>query len=316
MASPVRRINLGSQGLEVSAQGMSCMPMPLYFDPSKTLADITNLTHHAVRRGITFLDPSDIRAAPENEMLLGEALKEWVRPNVELAIKFGISSADGKRVVRGDPPYVRAALGNSLKNLGVDCIDLYYYYQYRVDPHVPIEDTMGELKRLIEEGKIKYIGLCEASASTIRRAHAVHPITAVQVEFSLWTRDAEAEIIPTCRELGIGIVATSPLGQGFSPVGFKLMEDLSKDDFGQSLPKIQPENLGPKAKLFDRVNVIAQRKGCTLPQLALAWVHHQGDDVCPIPGATKIEILEEYVGALSVKLTQEEMKELELPRRR
>lgn len=161
---------MGSQGLEVSAQGMSCMPMPLYFDPSKTLADITNLTHHAVRRGITFLDPSDIRAAPENEMLLGEALKEWVRPNVELAIKFGISSADGKRVVRGDPPYVRAALGNSLKNLGVDCIDLYYYYQYRVDPHVPIEDTVWIL---LNPSLLLRLSLSHMSRSVLTMHHHV-----------------------------------------------------------------------------------------------------------------------------------------------
>ncbi|KAL3724493.1 hypothetical protein ACJRO7_029636 [Eucalyptus globulus] len=309
MALPVRRINLGSQGLEVSALGLSCMGMTPYFDPPKPRADMINLIHHAGGRGITFLDTSDIRASHGNEMLLGEALEEWVEPNVELATKFGISFAGGKRVVRGDPPYVRTAVGNSLKHLGVDCIDL--YYQHRVDPHVPIEDTMGELKRLIVEGKIKYIGLCEPSASTIRRAHAVHPITAVQVEFSLWTRYAEAEIIPTCRELGIGIVATSPLGRGFSPAGSKLLEDLSRDDFGQYLPRFQPENLVHNAKLFDRLHEIAKGKGCTPSQLALAWVHHRGNDVCPIPGTTRIENFNQNIGAVSVKLMPNDMAELE-----
>lgn len=228
---------------------------------------------------------------------------------MELATKFGISFADGKREIRGDPAYVRAACEASLKRLGIDCIDL--YYQHRIDTRVPIEVTMGELKKLVEEGKIKYIGLSEASASTIRRAHVVHPITAVQLEWSLWTRDVEEDIIPACRELGIGIVAYSPLGRGFFSAGPKMADSLSDQDFRKSMPRFQPENLEKNAVIFERVNEMAKRKGCTPSQLALAWVHHQGSDVCPIPGTTKIENFNQNIGALSVKLTPEEMAELE-----
>ncbi|KAL3724482.1 hypothetical protein ACJRO7_029626 [Eucalyptus globulus] len=305
----VRRIKLGSQGLEVSAQGLGCMGMSAFYGPPKPEPDMIALIHHAVGSGVTFLDTSDIYGPHTNEILLGKALKGGVRQKVELATKFGAVFGDGKREVRGDPAYVRAACEASLKRLEVDCIDL--YYQHRVDTRVPIEVTIGELKKLVEEGKIKYIGMSEASASTIRRAHAVHPITAVQLEWSLWSRDVEAEIIPTCRELGIGIVAYSPLGRGFFSVGSKLVENFSKDDFRQYLPRLQPENLAHNAKLFDRVNEIAQRKGCTPSQLALAWVHHQGDHVCPIPGTTKIENFNQNIGALSVKFTPEEMAELE-----
>ncbi|XP_030517993.2 probable aldo-keto reductase 2 [Rhodamnia argentea] len=309
MASMVRRIKLGSQGLEVSAQGLGCMGMSAAYGAPKSDSDMIALIHHAVGSGVTFLDTSDVYGPHTNEILLGKALKGGVRQKVELATKFAVSFADGKAEVRGDPVYVRAACEASLKRLDIDCIDL--YYQHRIDTRVPIEVTIGELKKLIEEGKIKYIGLSEASASTIRRAHAVHPITAVQLEWSLWTRDVEAEIIPTCRELGIGIVAYSPLGRGFFSVGSKLLENLSEDDFRRSLPRFQPENLAHNAKLFDGVNEIAQRKGCTPSQLALAWVHHQGDDVCPIPGTTKIENFNQNIGALSVRLTPDEMAELE-----
>ncbi|KAI6693879.1 hypothetical protein NL676_021589 [Syzygium grande] len=309
-ASTVRRIKLGSQGLEVSAQGLGCMGMSAAYGPPKSEPDMIALLHHAVGSGVTFLDTSDVYGPHTNEILLGKALKGGgVRQKVELATKFGLGFTDGKWGVRGDPAYVRAACEASLKRLDIDCIDL--YYQHRIDTRVPIEITMGELKKLVEEGKIKYIGLSEASASAIRRAHTVHPITAVQLEWSLWSRDVEAEIIPTCRELGIGIVAYSPLGRGFFSVGSKLLENLSKDDFRQNLPRFQPENLTHNARLFDRVNEIAQRKGCTPSQLALAWVHHQGDDVCPIPGTTKIENFNQNIGALSVKLTPEEMAELE-----
>ncbi|PIN07677.1 Perakine reductase [Handroanthus impetiginosus] len=216
---------------------------------------------------------------------------------------------DGKRVIRGDPAYVRAACEASLKRLDIDCIDL--YYAHRIDTRVPIEVTMGELKKLVEEGKIKYVGLSEASASTIRRAHAVHPLTAVQKEWSLWSRDLENEIVPTCRELGIGIVPYSPLGRGFFSSGANLMQNLSEGDSRKNFPRFQAENLEKNKLVFERVNEVAARKGCTPPQLALAWVHHQGDDVCPIPGTTKIENLNQNIGALSVKLTPEEMAELE-----
>ncbi|KAG2570737.1 probable aldo-keto reductase 2 [Panicum virgatum] len=306
----VRRIKLGSQGLEVSAQGLGCMSMSAFYGPPKPEADMIKLIHHAVATGVTLLDTSDVYGPHTNEILLGKALQGGVREKVQLGTKFGVNFASATDVdIRGDPAYVRAACEGSLKRLGVDCIDL--YYQHRIDKRVPIEVTMGELKKLVEEGKIKYIGLSEASASTIRRAHAVHPITAVQLEWSLWCRDVEEDIIPTCRELGIGIVAYSPLGRGFLSSGAKLVESLSEQDFRKHLPRFQPENLNKNAQIFERVNAMAARKGCTPSQLALAWVHHQGNDVCPIPGTTKIENFNQNVGALSVKLTPDEMAELE-----
>jgi aryl-alcohol dehydrogenase-like predicted oxidoreductase len=228
---------------------------------------------------------------------------------VQLATKFGISYADGKREIRGDPAYVRASCEASLKRLDVDCIDL--YYQHRIDTRVPIEVTIGEMKKLVEEGKIKYIGLSEASASTIRRAHAVHPITAVQIEWSLWTRDVEEEIIPTCRELGIGIVPYSPLGRGFLSIGAKLVDNLADNDFRKLMPRFSAENLEKNKVIFERICEIASKKGCSPSQLALAWVHHQGNDVAPIPGTTKVKNLEENIGALSVELTPLETKEIE-----
>ncbi|XP_073053522.1 auxin-induced protein PCNT115-like [Primulina eburnea] len=305
----VPRIKLGTHGLEVSAQGLGCMGMSAFYGPPKPDPDMINLIHHAINSGITFLDTSDMYGPHTNEILLGKALKEGMRDKVELATKFGVCFADGKREIRGDPDYVREACEASLKRLDIKCIDL--YYQHRIDTRVPIEVTIGELKKLVEEGKIRYIGLSEASASTIRRAHAVHPITAVQLEWSLWTRDVEEEIVPTCRELGIGIVAYSPLGRGFFSSGAKVVESFTEGDFRKFLPRFQPENLEHNKTLFDRVNDMATRKGCTPPQLALAWVHHQGNDVCPIPGTTKIENFNENIGALAVKLTPEEIAELE-----
>ncbi|WVZ83428.1 hypothetical protein U9M48_030576 [Paspalum notatum var. saurae] len=336
-ASPVsvRRIKLGSQGLEVSAQGLGCMSMSYGYGPPKPEPDMIALIHHAVAAGVTFLDTSDIYGPHTNEILLGKALKCGVREKVELATKFGVSFSDGKPGIHGDPAYVRAACEGSLKRLGVECIDL--YYQHRIDNKIPIEVTMGELKKLVEEGKIKYIGLSEASPSTIRRAHAVHPITAIQLEWSIWSRDAEEVVIPTCRELGIGIVAYSPIGRGFFSSGAKMVESLSEQDFRKyfhdldtfldtahafavyimvpcmylHLPRFQPENLDKNDQMFKRIDAMATKKGCTPSQLALAWLHHQGNDVCPIPGTTKIENFNQNVGALSVKLTQEEMAELE-----
>ncbi|KAL9418139.1 hypothetical protein AB3S75_041038 [Citrus x aurantiifolia] len=305
----VRRMKLGSQGLEVSAQGLGCMGMSALYGPPKPEPDMIALIRHAINSGITFLDTSDIYGPHTNEILLGKALKGGFRERAELATKFGIGIVDGKYGYHGDPAYVRAACEASLKRLDVDCIDL--YYQHRIDTQTPIEVTIGELKKLVEGGKIKYIGLSEASASTIRRAHAVHPITAVQLEWSLWTRDVEEDIIPTCRDLGIGIVAYSPLGRGFFSSGSKLAESLSEGDYRKHLPRFQPGNLEHNQKLFERVNEIAANKECTPSQLALAWVHHQGDDVCPIPGTTKIANLNENIKALSVKITPEEMAELE-----
>jgi aryl-alcohol dehydrogenase-like predicted oxidoreductase len=229
VTATVPRIKLGSQGLKVSAQGLGCMGMSAFYGPPKPEPDMIKLIHHAVAAGVTFLDTSDMYGPHTNEILLGKALQGGVREKVDLATKFGVNFAGGNVEIRGDPAYVRSACEGSLKRLGVDCVDL--YYQHRIDKKVPIEVTMGELKKLVEEGKIKYIGLSEASASTIRRAHAVHPITAVQLEWSLWCRDVEEDVIPTCRELGIGIVAYSPLGRGFLSGGAKLVESLSEQDF-------------------------------------------------------------------------------------
>lgn len=307
--SQVRRMKLGSQGLEVSAQGLGCMGMSAQYGPPKSESDMVALIHHAIRTGVTFLDTSDIYGPFTNEILLSKALKGGMRENVELATKFGIMFADGKVEFRGDPAYVRACCEASLKRLQVNCIDL--YYQHRIDTRVPIEVTMGELKKLVEEGKIKYVGLSEASSSTIRRAHAVHPITAVQLEWSLWTRDVEEDIVPTCRELGIGIVAYSPLGRGFFSTGPKVVENLHKEDFRKVLPRFQPENFEHNKQIFEMVSEMAARKRCTTSQLALAWVHSQGNDVCPIPGTTKIENFNENIGALSIKLTPDEIAELE-----
>ncbi|XLS56764.1 hypothetical protein HN51_068055, partial [Arachis hypogaea] len=226
----VGRMKLGSQGLEVSQQGLGCMGMSAAYGPPKPEPDMVSLIHHAIQSGVTFLDTADVYGPHTNEILIGKALKGGMRDKVELATKFSFNFIeDGKFEIRGDPEYVRAACEGSLKRLEIDCIDL--YFQHRVDTRVPIEVTMGELKKLVEEGKIKYIGLSEASALTIRRAHAVHPIAAVQIEWSLWSRDVEEEIIPTCRELGIGIVAYSPLGRGFFSSGSKLIDTLSQDDF-------------------------------------------------------------------------------------
>ncbi|KAC9579623.1 hypothetical protein E3N88_45611 [Mikania micrantha] len=308
MAAKLPRVKLGSQGLEVSAQGLGCMGMSAFYGQPKPEPDMINLIHHAINAGVTFLDTSDVYGPKTNEILLGKALKGGVREKVELATKFGVKH-DGSWEVKGDPAYVRAACEASLQRLDVDCIDL--YYQHRIDTRVPIEITMGELKKLVEEGKIKYVGLSEASASTIRRAHVVHPITAIQLEWSLWSRDVEQEIIPTCRELGIGIVAYSPLGRGFFSSGSNMIEKLEDGDARKYLPRFQPENLKHNKILYERVNELARKKGCTTSQLSLAWVHHQGNDVVPIPGTTKIQNLEQNIGALSVKLTPEDMAELE-----
>ncbi|XP_031113338.1 auxin-induced protein PCNT115-like [Ipomoea triloba] len=312
----VPRIKLGSQGLEVSAQGLGCMGMSAYYGTPKPEADMINLIHYAINCGITFLDTSDVYGPHTNEILLAKALGGGMRDKVELATKFGIRSSMStptmssvQQSICGDPAYVRAACEASLKRLDVKCIDL--YYQHRIDKHIPIELTMGELKKLVEEGKIKYIGLSEASASTIRRAHAVHPVTAVQLEWSLWSRDAEEEIIPTCRELGIGIVAYSPLGRGFLSSGPKVVVNLSEVDRRKSHPRFQGENAEHNYNLYERITKVAAKKGCTPSQLALAWLHHQGNDVCPIPGTTKIENLNQNIGAFSVNLTAEEMSELE-----
>jgi len=299
---------LGSQGLEVSALGLGCMGMSAMYGTPKPTPDMIKVIHHAINTGVTLFDTSDVYGPKTNEILLGKALKGGMREKVTVATKFGYK-LDGSWEVSGEPAFVRAACEASLERLDVDCIDL--YYQHRIDTRVPIEITMGELKKLVEEGKIKYVGLSEASASTIRRAHVVHPITAVQLEWSLWSRDVEEEIIPTCRELGIGIVAYSPLGRGFFSGGPKMLEKLEESDARKHFPRMQPENLEHNKIMYERINELAKKKECTTSQLALAWVLHQGNDVVPIPGTTKIENFEHNICALSVKLTPEDMAELE-----
>ncbi|KAL0432926.1 UNVERIFIED_CONTAM: putative aldo-keto reductase 3 [Sesamum latifolium] len=308
MGVNVPRIKLGSQGLEVSKQGLGCLGMSTSYAPRKPEAEMIELIHHAINSGVTFLDTSDAYGPHTNEILVGKAMKGGMREKVQIATKFGVILKDGKMEVHGEPEYVRAACEASLKRLDIDCIDLYYVH--RIDARVPIEVTMGELKKLVEEGKIKYVGLSEPSVSTIRRAHAVHPITAIQNEWSLWSRDLEEEVIPVCRELGIGIVPYSPLGKGFLSSGPKLIENLIESDYRKKFPRFQGENLENNKVIYERISEMAARKGCTPSQLALAWVHHQGDDVSPIPGTTKIEHFNENIGALSVKLTPEEMTEL------
>ncbi|KAJ0693999.1 putative perakine reductase [Helianthus annuus] len=344
----VPRRKLGSQGLEVSAIGLGCMGMsPLHGSPKPT-EPMIEVIQTAVELGITFLDTSDLYGPHTNSNIVGKALEGEVRHKVQLATKFGIKSLSGdtQTEVCGDPAYVKEACNACLKQLGVSCIDLFYVH--RIDTKIPIELTVGALKELVEEGKIKYIGLSEASPETIKRAHAVYPITAVQLEWSLWTRDAEDEVIPTCRELGIGIVPFSPLGKGFFSKGPKVVENFASNDFRRvcnvtiyfgrlqgrlngfggpkrtrdprpythvkiySIPKFQGENLEHNKIVYERVNEIARKKGCTASQLALAWLLHQGDDVCPIPGTTKIENLKQNIGSVFVKLTTEDMLELEL----
>ncbi|KAM7508466.1 hypothetical protein LguiA_018919 [Lonicera macranthoides] len=295
----VKRVKLGSQGLEVSAQGLGCMGMSFGYGLPKPEADMIKLIHHAINTGITFLDTADVYGPHLNEILLAKALKGGVREKVQLATKCGCKFVEGTMEIHGEPEYVRAACEASLKRLEVDYIDLYYIH--RIDQKIPIEVTIGEMKKLVEEGKIKYIGLSEASPETIRRAHAVHPITAVQLEWSLWTRDAEAQVIPTC----------SPLGKGFFATGPKMVETFADNDFRKTVPKFQGANLDHNKNLYEAVNKIAAKKGCTTSQLALAWVQHQGNDVAPIPGTTKIENFNQNVGALSVNLTPQDMSELE-----
>ncbi|EPS71568.1 hypothetical protein M569_03192 [Genlisea aurea] len=330
--SRVGRMKLGSQGLEVSKQGLGCMGMSACYGPPKPHREMIDLIRYAVDSGVTFLDTADAYGPHTNEILIGKALKNGYREKVELATKFSITrNDDGNMDIRGDPQYVRAACESSLRRLDVDHIDL--YYAHRIDTRVPIEITMGELKKLVEEGKIKYVGLSEASASTIRRAHAVHPIAALQVEWSLWCRDLEPEIIPTCRELGIGIVPYSPLGQGFLSTGPKLIRNLPDGDLRkvsdestyllyissnrlltifskQLVSRFRGENVEHNGAVYERIREMGARKGCTPSQIALAWVHHQGEDVSPIPGTTKLTNLNENIGAMRVKLTQDEITEL------
>jgi aryl-alcohol dehydrogenase-like predicted oxidoreductase len=305
----MERCRLGKQGLEVSALGLGCMGMSEFYgraDEKESEATIAK----AFDLGIDFLDTSDIYGPCTNERLVGRAIKGR-RGDLIVATKFGILRSDDPayRGVSGKPEYVRQACEASLKRLGTDYIDL--YYQHRVDPTVPIEDTIGAMADLVAAGKVRYLGMSEASPATIRRAHKVHPISALQTEYSLWTRDPESEILPTVRELGIGFVAYSPLGRGFLTGRFRTADDLAPDDQRRKWPRFQPENLVRNLALVENVKTIAESKGVTPGQIALAWVRTQGKDIVPIPGTTRRKHLEENVAALAVSLTAADLAAIE-----
>src|SRR4029079_11320248 len=305
----VGKRRLGRDGPEVSAIGLGCMGMSEFYGSGSDEEPISP-THHALDRGVNFLDTADMYGVGRNEELVGRAIRDR-RDRVFLATKFGnVRGPAGEFLgVKGDPDYVRSACDRSLRRLGVEVIDL--YYQHRVDPNVPIEDTVGAMLRLKEEGKIRFLGLSEAAPRTIRRAAAVHKIAAVQTELSLWSRDAEAEVIPTVRELGIAYVAYSPLGRGFLTGQFKSPDDFADDDFRKFHPRFQGENFRKNIELVGEVEAMAREKGCTAAQLALAWVLAQGEDIVPIPGTKRVKYLDENIGALDVHLTDEELRRLD-----
>jgi aryl-alcohol dehydrogenase-like predicted oxidoreductase len=300
---------LGQQGLEVSAEGLGCMGMSEFYghaDEDEALRTI----RRALELGVNFLDTADMYGPFTNEKLVGRAIADR-RDTVVVATKFGsVRGENGERLgIRGDADYVRQACDASLQRLGVDHIDL--YYQHRVDKTVEIEETVSAMKELVDAGKVRYLGLSEASPDTIRRAHAVHPISALQTEYSLWSRDPEDRLLPTVRELGIGFVAYSPLGRGFLSGRFQSPDDFEDGDFRKYHPRFQGENFQKNLQLVERVKQIADEKGVTAGQLALAWVMGHGDDIVPIPGTTKVKNLEENVAAAEIELTEDDLRRLD-----
>ena len=306
--SIMQRRKLGRQGLTVSELGLGCMGMSEFYGPRDDTESIATL-HRAVELGIDFFDTSDMYGPYHNEELVGRVLKP-IRDRVIIATKFGIvRHPDGRREINGRPEYVRSACDASLKRLGIDHIDL--YYQHRVDRTVPIEDTVGAMADLVKAGKVRYLGLSEASAKTIRRAAATHPISAVQSEYSLWSRDLENEVIPTLRELGIGLVAYSPLGRGFLSGEFKSPDDFPPNDFRRLNPRFKGENFKRNLAVVERVKEIAQKKHFTPSQLALAWALARGSDIVPIPGTKRRKYLEENAAAVEIQLTENDLRRIE-----
>jgi aryl-alcohol dehydrogenase-like predicted oxidoreductase len=301
----MKKRRLGKQGLEVSALGLGCMGMSEFYGAGNEAEAIATI-RRALDLGVSFLDTADMYGPFKNERLVGEAIAGR-HDEVQLATKFGNERrSDGSWVgINGSPEYVRAACDASLERLGVETIDL--YYQHRVDASVPIEETVGAMAELVQAGKVRFLGLSEAAPSTIRRAHAVHPISALQTEYSLWTRDVEEEILPTVRELGIGFVPYSPLGRGFLSAGIRSQDDLEEGDFRAHNPRFQPGNIERNLELVDQIAEIAAEKKVSPAQLALAWVLAQGDDVVPIPGTTKVAHLEHNLKALEIELTGEDL---------
>ena len=304
----MERRTLGGQGLVVPALGLGCMGMSQSYGPGDDQESLATI-HRALELGVTFLDTADVYGPFTNERLVGRAIAGR-RDQVVLATKFGNQRlADGRRVVNGDPGYVRQACDASLERLGVDHIDL--YYQHRVDRSVPVEETWGALAELVQAGKVRYLGISEAAPATVRRAHAVHPVSAGQYEWSLFSRDLEEELVPTLRELGIGLVAYSPLGRGFLSGRITSPDDFGEDDFRRNHPRFSGESFARNLELVDRVRALAEGKGVTPSQLAIAWVLAQGDDVVPIPGTKRRRYLEENLGALEVELTPEDLAAIE-----